>query len=92
MEKEMRVTRRRVLLLLLFTLITLVLLAPPRALANLRGLADTPWPMFMHDLQHTGRSPYLGAQTNNTRWRFQTGGWIVSSPAIGYDGTIYVGS
>ena len=26
------------------------------------------------------------------KWRFQTGGWIRSSPAIGQDGTIYVGS
>jgi hypothetical protein len=26
------------------------------------------------------------------KWAFQTGSWIISSPAIGSDGTIYVGS
>lgn len=24
--------------------------------------ADTPWPMYQHDLQHTGRSPFAGPQ------------------------------
>ncbi len=24
------------------------------------GVADTPWPMYQHDPQHTGRSPFLG--------------------------------
>jgi len=55
-------------------------------------LADTPWPIFHHDLQHTGRSPYLGAQTGPTKWYYPTGGAVRSSPAIGSDGTIYVGS
>lgn len=55
-------------------------------------LADTPWPMFGHDLEHTGRSPYVGAQTSAKKWEFITGDIIRSSPAIGPDGTIYVGS
>ena len=33
-------------------------------------------------------SPNNGTQ----KWAFQSGGWINSSPAIGPDGTIYVGS
>ncbi len=56
-------------------------------------VADTPWPMFHHDFNHTGRSPYLGAQTGVEKWNFATGKWIFwSSPAIDSDGTIYVGS
>src|SRR5574337_519147 len=55
-------------------------------------LADTPWPMFRHDLQHTGRSPYVSVQKPVLKWTFQTEGPITSSPAIGDDGTIYVGS
>ena len=55
-------------------------------------IADGPWPIFHHDLQHTGRSPNLGAQTNNVRWSYTTGGTVRSSPAIGSDGTVYVGS
>jgi len=55
-------------------------------------IAESPWPMFGHDLQHTHRSPYLGAQTNNVRWSYTTGNTVFSSPAIGNDGTTYVGS
>jgi len=55
-------------------------------------LADTAWPMFGHDLQHTRRSPYVGAQTPTLQWAFETGGGVDSSPAIAADGTIYVGS
>ena len=52
-----------------------------------------PWPMFHHNLQHTGRSPYKGPETPTLKWSFTTGGVIMySSPAIGSDGTIYVGS
>jgi len=37
------------------------------------------------------RSPYIGSQTNGVKWTFHSGG-LVYSPAIGPDGTIYVGS
>ena len=52
----------------------------------------TPWSMFRCDLQHTGRSPYVGSQTSTLDWKFETGDSVVSSPAIAKDGTIYVGS
>ena len=81
------------------TLIPLVVLASLllTALAVLPGgavaeLATTSWPMFQHDLMHSGRSNYVGPQTNNVKWSYQTGGRIRPSPAIGIDGTIYVGS
>lgn len=56
------------------------------------GLADTSWPMFQHDLRHTGQSEYLGPQTANLKWTFDTGSSITSSPIIGFDNTIYIGS
>ena len=55
-------------------------------------LADTPWPMFRHDLNHTGLSPYIGSPDGVERWNFSTNVTVWSSPAIGADGTIYVGS
>jgi len=55
-------------------------------------LANTPWPMFHHDLKHTGRSTYLGAQTNYLKWSYTTDNIVRYSPAIGSDGTIYFGS
>ena len=60
-------------------------------------LAQTPWPMFQHDVQHTGRSSLLGplflsgapAPADVNVW--QSFGMIASSPTIASDGTIYVG-
>jgi len=48
--------------------------------------------MFRHDVQHTGRSRHVGPETPAVRWTLLTGGDICSSPAVGADGTIYVGS
>ena len=50
------------------------------------------WWMFQHDRQHTGRSPFTGPASPVQQWAFPTGDGIGSSPAIGADGTIYVGS
>ena len=55
-------------------------------------LAESPWPMFRHDPQRTGRSRFSGPEAPIERWRFVAGGQVRSSPAIGADGTIYVGS
>jgi outer membrane protein assembly factor BamB len=52
-------------------------------------LANSPWPMFQHDAQHTGRSPYAGPSTLIQRWQFRVEG-TPSSPVIGEDGTIYL--
>ncbi len=57
------------------------------------GLADSPWPKFRQNPQNTGRSPYSGPEIPELKWSFTTGDSIhFSSPAIGTDGTIYVGS
>lgn len=55
-------------------------------------LADSVWPKFHGNAQNTG----LGVASDGAgklQWRFQTG-WIIgaSSPAVGADGTVYVGS
>jgi outer membrane protein assembly factor BamB len=56
-------------------------------------LIDSPWPMYCHDIQHTGRSPYSAAENQgNVKWIFQTDMGIESSAAINTDGTIYIGS
>ncbi|HIH17511.1 MAG TPA: S8 family serine peptidase [Nanoarchaeota archaeon] len=53
---------------------------------------DNTWPMFKHDAQHTGRSPYIGAQSSVLKWRYKMDTWTSSSPAIDPDGTIYTAS
>lgn len=55
------------------------------------GLANSPWPMFCHDPQHTGRSPYRGPQEGKVEWLFNAGFLVYSSPAIDQDGTVYFG-
>jgi len=55
--------------------------------------ADSPWPVFRQNPQCTGRSPYSGPESPKLKWSFTTQlGYVRFSPAIGADGTIYVGS
>ncbi len=51
-----------------------------------------PWSMYRNNYYHSGRSGYIGPTTPRLWWSFPTGSVIESSPAIGEDGTIYVGS
>lgn len=57
-------------------------------------LANSPWPMFMHDSRHTGRATIDGPSTNAVQvlWSYKTLSRIKTSPAIGTDGTIYFGA
>jgi outer membrane protein assembly factor BamB len=77
------------------TIAAILLLASSRAHAQ---LASSPWPMFQHDAAHTGLSQYDTSSNPGTlKWQFpefqgdagEVGG---TSPAIGADGTIYIGS
>jgi hypothetical protein len=49
------------------------------------------WPMFHHDLRHTGYSTSEAPDTNSTIWNYATGGYIESSPAV-VDDRVYIGS
>ena len=58
-----------------------------------RSLADSPWPMFQGNPQHTGLSPYdTSSNPGKLTWKYSSMEWASSSPTIGIDGTIYVGS
>ena len=50
------------------------------------------WPMFRHDLYHTGRTPYTGPASPVVAWTYQTDDAIASSVSIGADGTLFFGS
>ena len=81
------------MLLAVAAFVFLAALLPAAGASRTRSqLADAPWPMFHHDVQHTGRSPLLGPMSPLLKWRYATGGAVKSSPAIAADGTIYVGS
>lgn len=56
-------------------------------------VVTAPWPMFHQNLLHTGLSPFSTAKdTGVQKWQFATASYVYSSPAVGADGTIYVGS
>jgi outer membrane protein assembly factor BamB len=58
------------------------------------GPMNSSWPMYCHDVKHTGQSPYNTDDNYGVeKWRFKTNdGGIESSPAIDQDGIIYFGS
>ena len=49
-------------------------------------------PAYHGDAQHTGYSPFTGPENPNLRWRLDLEGEIISSPVVGPDGTVYLGS
>jgi len=53
--------------------------------------ADSAWPMFRHDAQHTGLGNSAGCLTGTLAWSQVTGWPFVSSPAIGPGGNLYLG-
>lgn len=48
--------------------------------------------MFRLNTRHTGQSAYVGPESDRIQWKFETQGTISSQPAVGNDGTVYVGS
>jgi len=58
----------------------------------LPGVADSPWPVFQQNVQHTGLSPHAGPTCGSHVWTAKIKGKILSTPAIGADGTLYVAS
>ncbi len=60
---------------------------------SLDGPINSSWPMYCHDVRHTGRSPYSTADNlGGEKWRFDTNGECSGSPVIDQSGTIYIGS
>ncbi len=56
-------------------------------------LADAPWPMYHGEPKHNGLSKYNTSDNpGKLRWKFYTQETIYSSPVIGPDNTIYIGS
>jgi len=54
---------------------------------------DSPWPMYCHDVRHTGQSQYSTADNPGIeKWWFDTNDDCVGSPVIDKDGTIYIGA
>lgn len=76
-------------------MLSFALAIPNRSLAQ---PAPTAWPLFHHDIAHTGRSSVdTSGNPGQLKWSFGTtfqqgpADLVFSSPAIGADSTVYVG-
>ena len=55
--------------------------------------ASSPWPEMRHDRRNTAASPIVARYRRGERpWSYATGKGVFSTPIIGGDGTVYVGS
>ncbi|MFN8161687.1 MAG: PQQ-binding-like beta-propeller repeat protein [Solirubrobacterales bacterium] len=87
------------LLAALAGVLAICLLAPVPALAKSHGFhyavpvqQTSPWPEMRRDSRNTGASPIRARYRGGRPWRFRTLRGIFSTPVIGGDGTVYVGS
>lgn len=66
---------------------------PIESVHTLNSSLDVSWPMYCHDIRHTGHSLYSTVDSWNEIWRFRQykNDFIRGGPAIGNDGTIYFG-
>ncbi|TSC92884.1 MAG: hypothetical protein CEN89_402 [Candidatus Berkelbacteria bacterium Licking1014_7] len=77
----------------LYVISVLIVVWTFSASSTLAQTADPPWPLFGHDAKHTNSSPYeIGKGKKELLWSYKAESAIESSPVIGADGTIYVGS
>ena len=86
-----------VFLLLVAPIFFPIIAASPTTKSNYEsensGLMDSPWPMFRHDVHHTGRSPYAGEGcTALLKWKVRIAGMTVAPPVIDKNGILYTGS
>ena len=57
------------------------------------GVMDSAWPMYCHDLRHTGQSPYSTSDNPGIeRWRFSCDDFVEGGGVLDEEGNIYFGS
>jgi outer membrane protein assembly factor BamB len=63
-----------------------------QSLYSLNDSLNSSWPMYCHDVRHTGQSPYSTANTTGVeKWRMSLVGWVEGSPVIDKNGIVYIG-
>jgi outer membrane protein assembly factor BamB len=82
-------SRRWLVLILILAMVVQCFLLCPPAVGQLATSASA---MYRFNPAHTGQASYPGPVTGRVKWSFPTYHRILSTPAVGSDGTIYVGS
>ena len=88
----MRRTRQLTLAIIILATVALTAMTPGTAAPAGAQEGTGPWPMFRHDLSHSGRTPYTGPAAPDLKWTFLAKDAIACSPTIGVDGTIFMGA
>ena len=88
--KQMRKSPKAKTTSLVVLLVSVFLLSVLAGVGKVSAAWPYDWPMFHHDLQHTGYSASPAPNTNQTLWTYATGLIITSSPAVA-DGVVYIG-
>lgn len=65
---------------------------PPACAVTVPLDAASPWPEMRHDSRNTGATQTVAHYFGDHPWAFATGRGIFSTPVLGGDGTVYVGS
>ncbi len=66
---------------------------PIEQIQILDGSMDSPWPMYCHDIRHTGRSPYSTSDNAfYNKWWYKCDNYIEGSAVIDKDRVIYFAS
>ena len=78
--------------LLLVAAVALLVLAVPAAAYDVPLDPRSPWPKFRRDARQTALADVRPHRSARRPWAFQTGRGVFSSPVVGGDGTVYVGS
>ena len=76
---------------LMVLLVSVFLLSALAGVGKVSAAGPYDWPMFHHDLQHTGYSTSPAPNTNQTLWTYTAVSGVDSAPAV-VDGRVYVGS
>jgi outer membrane protein assembly factor BamB len=60
---------------------------------SIHGVMNSSWPIYCHDIHHTGQSSYSTiTNMGEIKWKFQGKGGMDSSPTLDKDGTVYIGT
>ena len=73
-------------------LVVLVAACSATPSASVPTAPGAPWPKLRGDAAQTGRGAAHASTIGGALWTFPTGKGVFSSPVVGADGTIYVGS
>lgn len=78
------------IVILISLLLILLINISGQAAEEIKSLGNTPWPMYQHDNQHTGQSPFIGiTQYPILLWKMKIPDMSgeSSSMTMGIDGT-----